>query len=123
MNEERKVAGIYIRVSTEDQAREGFSLGEQEEKLKQLCKYKDYKVYKIYKDAGSCTDEKLIKEYKEKRNECTTILNKHRRNLKTANYILEDIPKVKEVIKIEIQMKRAQEDITKTKKKDRNLNR
>ena len=27
MNEERKVAGIYIRVSTEDQAREGFSLG------------------------------------------------------------------------------------------------
>lgn len=34
MNEERKVAGIYIRVSTEDQAREGFSLREQEEKLK-----------------------------------------------------------------------------------------
>lgn len=37
MNEERKVAGIYIRVSTEDQAREGFSLGEQKEKLLQLC--------------------------------------------------------------------------------------
>ncbi len=52
MNEGRKVAGIYIRVSTEDQVREGFSLGEQEEKLKQLCKYKDYKIYKIYKDAG-----------------------------------------------------------------------
>lgn len=52
MNEERNVAGIYIRVSTEDQVREGFSLGEQEEKLKQLCKYKDYKIYKVYKDAG-----------------------------------------------------------------------
>lgn len=52
MNEERNVAEIYIRVSTEDQAREGFSLGEQEEKLKQLCKYKDYKIYKVYKDAG-----------------------------------------------------------------------
>lgn len=37
MNEERKAAGIYIRVSTEDQAREGFSLGEQKEKLLQLC--------------------------------------------------------------------------------------
>ena len=37
MNEERKVAGIYIRVSTEDQAREGFSLGEQKEKLLQWC--------------------------------------------------------------------------------------
>ena len=52
MNEERKVAGIYIRVSTEDQAREGFSLGEQEEKLKALCKYKEYEIFKIYKDAG-----------------------------------------------------------------------
>ena len=52
MNEERNVAGIYIRVSTEDQAREGFSLGEQQEKLEQLCKYKDYKIYKVYKDAG-----------------------------------------------------------------------
>ena len=52
MEEERKVAGIYIRVSTEDQAREGFSLGEQEEKLKQLCDYKGYEVYKVYCDAG-----------------------------------------------------------------------
>ena len=42
MDEERKVAGIYIRVSTEDQAREGFSLGEQKEKLLQLCKFKEY---------------------------------------------------------------------------------
>ena len=50
--EEKKIAGIYIRVSTEDQAREGFSLGEQEEKLRQLCKYKDFGIYKIYKDAG-----------------------------------------------------------------------
>lgn len=71
----------------------------------------------------NCTDENLIKEYKAKRDECTTKLNKYRKNLKIANYILEDTPKVKEVIKIETQMKRAQEDITKTKKKDRKLNR
>lgn len=50
--EEKKIAGIYIRVSTEDQAREGFSLGEQEEKLRQLCKYKDFEIFKVYKDAG-----------------------------------------------------------------------
>ena len=50
--EERKIAGIYIRVSTEDQAREGFSLGEQEEKLRQLCDYKGYEIYKVYCDAG-----------------------------------------------------------------------
>ena len=71
----------------------------------------------------NCTDENLIKEYKAKRDECTTKRNKYRKNLKIANYILEDTPKVKEVIKIETQMKKAQEDITKTKKKDRNLNR
>ena len=52
MDNERKVAGVYIRVSTEDQAREGFSLGEQEEKLLQLCKFKELEVYKVYKDAG-----------------------------------------------------------------------
>lgn len=48
----KKIAGIYIRVSTEDQAREGFSLGEQEEKLRQLCTFKEFELYKVYKDAG-----------------------------------------------------------------------
>lgn len=52
MNEEKKFAGIYIRVSTEDQAREGFSLPEQEKRLMAMCEYKNYEVYKIYKDAG-----------------------------------------------------------------------
>lgn len=52
MDNERKIAGVYIHVSTEDQAREGFSLGEQEEKLLQLCNFKELEVYKVYKDAG-----------------------------------------------------------------------
>ena len=52
MNEEKKIAGIYIRVSTEDQAREGFSLPEQEKRLRAMCEYKGYEIYKIYKDAG-----------------------------------------------------------------------
>lgn len=52
MNEEKKIAGIYKRVSTLDQKREGFSLPEQEEKLKEFCKFKGYEVYKIYEDAG-----------------------------------------------------------------------
>ena len=34
MDNERKIAGVYIRVSTEDQAREGFSLPEQEKRLR-----------------------------------------------------------------------------------------
>ncbi len=52
MNNEKKKSAIYIRVSTEDQAREGFSLGEQKEKLQDLCKYKGYEIYKVYEDAG-----------------------------------------------------------------------
>lgn len=52
MDNERKIAGVYIRVSSEDQAREGFSLGEQEEKLLQLCKFKELEVYTVYKEAG-----------------------------------------------------------------------
>lgn len=52
MNEEKKIAGIYIRVSTEDQAREGFSLPEQEKRLRAMCEYKNYEIYKVYKDAG-----------------------------------------------------------------------
>jgi site-specific DNA recombinase len=50
--EVKKIAGIYIRVSTEDQAREGFSLPEQESKLRALCQYKGYEIYKVYQDAG-----------------------------------------------------------------------
>ena len=38
LNSER--AGIYCRVSTQDQVREGFSLSEQEDRLKKLCDYK-----------------------------------------------------------------------------------
>ena len=52
MSDEKKIAGIYIRVSTEDQAREGFSLPEQEKRLKAMCEYKGYEIYKVYKDAG-----------------------------------------------------------------------
>ena len=48
----RKNAAIYCRVSTEDQAREGYNLPEQQEKLKDLCKYRDYNIYGIYEDAG-----------------------------------------------------------------------
>ena len=48
-------AGIYIRVSTEDQAREGFSLPEQEKRLRELCEENHIEIYRIYKDAGiSC---------------------------------------------------------------------
>ena len=48
----KKIAGLYIRVSTEDQAREGFSLPEQKERLEAYCKLKEYEVKDYYEDAG-----------------------------------------------------------------------
>ena len=51
MEEQKKICGIYTRVSTEDQAREGFSLPEQRERLEAFCKFKDYEIYDYYEDA------------------------------------------------------------------------
>ena len=50
--EDKIICGVYLRVSTEDQAREGFSLPEQKERLEAFCKFKGYKVYDYYQDAG-----------------------------------------------------------------------
>jgi len=44
--------GIYVRVSTEEQAQEGFSIRAQEQKLKDLARIKDWSIYKIYMDEG-----------------------------------------------------------------------
>ena len=80
MNEEKKIAGLYIRVSTEDQAREGFSLPEQEKRLRAMCEYKNYEIYKVYKDAGISAKtgnkrpafEELLQDIKDKK--CNTIV-------------------------------------------------
>lgn len=45
-------AAIYIRVSTLDQAREGYSLDAQEETLRKWCADHKYEVYDLYADRG-----------------------------------------------------------------------
>ena len=52
MKDEKKKCGLYMRVSTEDQAREGFSLPEQKERLESFCKFKGYEIIDYYEDAG-----------------------------------------------------------------------
>lgn len=44
--------GIYVRVSTEEQAQEGYSIRAQEQKLKDYARIKDWGVYNIYADEG-----------------------------------------------------------------------
>jgi len=69
-----------IRVSTEDQAREGFSLPEQEKRLRAMCEFKGYEIYKIYKDAGisakTGNHRPAFEELKEdiKNKKCNTIV-------------------------------------------------
>lgn len=47
-----KRAFIYIRVSTREQAEEGYSVGEQEERLKKYCEAMEWQVVKVYIDPG-----------------------------------------------------------------------
>lgn len=46
-----KVVGVYLRVSTEDQAKEGFSLKEQKAKITEYCNFRNYEIYDYYEDA------------------------------------------------------------------------
>ena len=99
MNEEKKIAGIYIRVSTEDQAREGFSLTEQEKRLRAMCEFKGYDFYKVYKDAGisakTGNERPAFEESKEdiRNKKCNTIVVLKLDRLTRSVYDMEDIMK------------------------------
>ena len=45
-------AALYVRVSTEDQAKEGFSLDAQTKRLEAYCRLKQYEISDIYRDEG-----------------------------------------------------------------------
>ncbi len=46
------ITALYVRVSTDAQYEEGYSIEAQEKKLKQWCELKDYSNYKVYQDGG-----------------------------------------------------------------------
>lgn len=99
MSDEKKIAGLYIRVSTEDQAREGFSLPEQEKRLRAMCEYKGYEIYKLYKDAGISAKtgnyrpafEELLQDIRDKK--CNTIVVLKLDRLTRSVYDMEGIMK------------------------------
>lgn len=99
MNDEKKIAGLYIRVSTEDQAREGFSLPEQEKRLRAMCEYKGYEIYKLYKAAGISAKtgnyrpafEELLQDIRDKK--CNTIVVLKLNRLTRSVYDMEGIMK------------------------------
>ena len=94
MNEEKKVAGLYIRVSTEDQVREGFSLPEQEKRLRAMCEYKNYEVYDVYEERGISAKtgnyrpefERLLQDVRDKKVNTIVVLKLDRLTMSVSDW-------------------------------------
>ena len=52
MEKQNKIVAIYIRVSTLDQVKEGYSLDVQEKTLRNWCNTRNYKIFDLYSDKG-----------------------------------------------------------------------
>lgn len=52
MCEKNVIVGLYVRVSTTEQAKEGYSLGEQEDRLRKYADAHGWVVYRCYADPG-----------------------------------------------------------------------
>ena len=99
MKSTNKVA-IYVRVSTTNQAEEGYSIDEQIDKLESYCKIKDWSVYKVYTDggfSGSNTErpalERLIKDADKKKFDTVLVykLDRLSRSQKDTLFLIEDV--------------------------------
>lgn len=93
-------AAIYVRVSTMEQAEEGYSLDEQVDKLKKYCEIKGWRIYKVYKDggfSGANTDRpglsELINDAKQQNFDTVLVykLDRLSRSQKDTLYIIEDV--------------------------------
>lgn len=95
----RKTA-LYIRVSTDSQFEEGYSVDAQKEKLEQYCKLKDIEKYDFYIDggwSGSNIDrpemKRMMNEIIEKKIESVIVykLDRLSRSQKDTVFLLEDV--------------------------------
>ncbi len=63
---EEKIVAIYTRVSTDDQARDGYSLDMQLKRIKSHCENYNYEIYKVYEEPGiSAKNTEDRKKYNE----------------------------------------------------------
>ncbi len=95
-----KVARIYIRVSTTEQAIEGYSVPAQKERLKNYCKAKDYMIGDIYVDGGYSGAnmerpglQKLLHDVETKETDIVLVykLDRLSRSQKDTLYLIEDV--------------------------------
>lgn len=98
-SEKLKIA-IYVRVSTEEQAKEGLSVDAQIDKCKSFCEARDWEIFKIYKDAGYSAGslnrpalELLIRDANEKKFNTILVykIDRFSRKLKDLIMVLENL--------------------------------
>ena len=94
-----KVA-IYIRVSTQEQVKEGYSIGEQEESLRTYCRLREWDIYDVYSDPGFSGGslsrpaiQRLIDESERKLFDLVLVkkLDRLSRRQKDTLYLIEDV--------------------------------
>src|SRR3989338_11287874 len=92
--------GVYVRVSTEEQAKEGISIDAQIERCRAFCKARGWKVFRIYTDAGYSAGtldrpalNNLIDDLTNKKFDVLLVykIDRFSRKLKDLISILEDI--------------------------------
>jgi site-specific DNA recombinase len=95
-----KRVAIYIRVSTQEQALEGYSVGAQTERLTAYCKAKDWQIFHIYTDPGFSGSnmqrpalQHMFDDIKNKRIDCVLVykLDRLSRSQKDTLYMIEDM--------------------------------
>ena len=99
-NTKTRKTALYIRVSTDSQFEEGYSVDAQKEKLEQYCKLKDIEKYEFYIDggwSGSNIDrpemKRMMNEITEKKIESVIVykLDRLSRSQKDTVFLLEDV--------------------------------
>lgn len=95
-----KIARIYIRVSSQEQAMEGYSIPAQKERLISYCKAKDYILDDIYVDGGFSGAnmnrpgiQKLLNDIKNKNTDVIVVykLDRLSRSQKDTLHLIEDV--------------------------------
>lgn len=92
----------YIRVSTEEQAKDGISLDNQRKRIEAFCVAKDWDLTRIYADEGKTGShlnregvQGLLKDCKRGKFDVVVIykLNRHIRSVQDLGYLLEALDK------------------------------
>lgn len=94
------LVGLYPRVSTQEQAENGYSIDEQIDRMTKYCEAMGWQIYKVYTDAGFSGAslkrpalQQLIQDVKSKRVEKVLVykLDRLSRSQKDTLYLIEDV--------------------------------